>query len=217
MSLLQRLDSYVSDWAHKNVPEIKGSSWIQNCQNPQHGHFQTNLAMIAAKKLKKNPRELGQMLADAMAKHEDLEPPQVAGPGFVNFKFKTAAIESALFEKIPDNMLNKLDRKNLETVVLDFSGPNVAKEMHVGHIRSTILGDTLARVFRALGHEVITDNHIGDWGTQFGKLLLGYKADHCPELDPENALAYMEALYQDIHAKTKDDEKLLDLAREELK
>jgi arginyl-tRNA synthetase len=101
-------------------------------------------------------------------------------------------------------------------VVVDFSSPNVAKAMHVGHIRSTILGDCLARVLRLLGHQVVTDNHIGDWGTQFGKLLVGWKQQLDKEALAENPLAEMERLYKTIHAASESDPAVLEQARQEL-
>src|SRR5205085_8063957 len=102
------------------------------------------------------------------------------------------------------------------TVVIDFSSPNVAKPMHVGHIRSTILGDSLARVLRLLGHKVITDNHIGDWGTQFGMLLVGWKKHLNREALERDAIAEMERLYKFVSAACKENETILEEARQEL-
>ena len=181
--------------------------------------------MILAKERKLNPDKV---LSDLAAKndliklfHEDLcDSVQSVGPGFLNFRLKRSAIESAISEALTSAVrdepffFQKTDKPR--TIVVDFSSPNVAKPMHVGHIRSTILGDSLARIFRLLGHRVITDNHIGDWGTQFGKLLVGWK-NHLNraalEADP---IGEMERLYKLINAASESDPTVLENARAEL-
>src|SRR5208282_2431073 len=103
------------------------------------------------------------------------DPAQVAGAGFLNFRLKPSAIAAALGEAASGGPLFFQKSAHPRSIIIDFSSPNIAKPMHVGHIRSTILGDSLARMLKLLGHRVVTDNHIGDWGTQFGKLLVGWK------------------------------------------
>jgi len=219
MSLLHRLEPIVLEWVRANCHSIEtgqSSALIQPCKDPRHGHFQSNAAMVAAKVMKKNPRELAAQLAEHCAKSPVLEPPQVAGPGFVNFVLKPEVIVAATEELFGDERLGIPQARQPKTVVVDFSGPNVAKSMHVGHIRSTILGATIAELFAALGHKVIRDNHLGDWGTQFGIILLGYKRNGQPQLDANDAIGQMEKLYKETNALCDTDENLRAQAREEL-
>ncbi|HQW28014.1 MAG TPA: arginine--tRNA ligase [Verrucomicrobiales bacterium] len=190
---------------------------IDQTQNRQFGDYQSNAAMILAKELKRNPREVATAIANAFDGGELCEKPEIAGPGFINFRLKTAALTAKLVQLIADEEhLGVTPVASPKTIVVDFSAPNVAKPMHVGHIRSTIIGDCLTRVARFLGHHVITDNHIGDWGTQFGMILWGWKnlldesalkADPIPEL---------LRIYREVNAKTKEDAALLDLCKSEL-
>ncbi|MFH1066473.1 MAG: arginine--tRNA ligase [bacterium] len=218
MSLLQRLEKKIAPWATQHCPDVSApaSGWVTPCQDPRFGHFQTNLAMVAAKQMKRNPREFAQELVAFCASDPWLEPPQIAGPGFVNLTFSREGIRQAFADLLKDLRLGVPEAEPKETCVVDFSSPNVAKAMHVGHIRSTILGDSLARLLRALGHKVVTDNHLGDWGTQFGKILLGYKQAGSPTLDQQNAIAQMEEFYRTTHQACEKDDALLAQAREEL-
>lgn len=220
MSLLHRLEPIVLEWVHANCPSLETSgqtaSLVQPCKDPRHGHFQSNAAMVAAKVLKKNPRELAAQLAEHCAKNPSLLPPQIAGPGFVNFVFKPEAVAAAAAELLGDARLGIPQTSQPKTIVVDFSSPNVAKSMHVGHIRSTILGASISELYAALGHKVIRDNHLGDWGTQFGIILLGYKLKGQPPLDIDNAIDQMEKLYKETNALCDADENLRAQAREEL-
>ncbi len=180
---------------------------VKRAGDPKFGDYQSNVAMGLAKKLGQKPRDVAQKIADALAAegpdgHRDatdaaadmLEPPEVAGPGFINLRIRREFLERALADVPPapeeedateprsDGATKEQVRDRLgveavaaaarQTVVVDYSSPNVAKEMHVGHLRSTIIGDTIARVLAFEGHEVIRQNHLGDWGTQFGKIIL---------------------------------------------
>lgn len=148
---------------------------IRTAQNPEHGDYQANFAMALAKQLGKKPP---QVAADAVAKvgaNDMLEPPQVAGPGFINLRFKNDWLATRIREMAEDERLGVETEIEAKTFVIDYSSPNVAKPLHVGHLRSTIIGDALTRLLRFLGHKVITDNHLGDWGTQFGMLIYGYR------------------------------------------
>ena len=130
--------------------------------------------MILAKQVKKNPRELAAEIIEAIPESNLIQTPEIAGPGFINFRITETALDTRLTELLADDTrLGVAKAESPQTIVADFSAPNVAKPMHVGHIRSTIIGDSLTRIARFLGHKVISDNHIGDWGTQFGKLLVG--------------------------------------------
>jgi len=143
--------------------------------DPRHGDYQTNAAMVLGKKLKQNPRDLAAVIVANLSLNGIGPPPEIAGPGFINFRLSPEFLARRLHDLALDQRLGVERTGKPKTVVIDFSSPNIAKPMHVGHIRSMILGDALGRVARFLGHNVITDNHIGDWGTQFGKLIYGWK------------------------------------------
>ncbi len=147
----------------------------------ERADFQANAALSLAKRLGRNPRELGAELAARLADVPWITAAEVSGPGFVNISLADSAmLESAAARDADDRLGVPADQAG-QTVVLDYSGPNVAKEMHVGHLRSTLIGDALARVLGFLGAEVVRQNHVGDWGTQFG-MLIQYLFEH-----PENA------------------------------
>lgn len=147
---------------------------IKPTKDPKFGDYQANGAMALAKQLGKKPQEVARELI-AKLDTTGLETPEVAGPGFVNVRFTTSWLAERIHELGKDARLGvPLVAKPL-TYVIDYSSPNVAKPMHVGHLRSTIIGDSLTRLLRYLGHTVITDNHLGDWGTQFGMLIYGWK------------------------------------------
>ncbi|MDX6767726.1 MAG: arginine--tRNA ligase [Candidatus Methylacidiphilales bacterium] len=216
VSLLATLEELLTVWVGRHAPACGKGPWVKACQDERFGHFQTNLAMVAGKSLGINPRELAVQIADFTGQDPRLEKPEIAGPGFVNFRFRLSAIEErtqALWDHPRTGLSTTLHPK---TIVVDYSGPNVAKEMHVGHIRSTILGDALSRILAARGHFVIRDNHLGDWGTQFGKMILGYKMAGKPALSPENAVADMQRFYQQTHEACEKDPQLLERARQEL-
>lgn len=144
------------------------------------GDYQANAAMTLAKSRRTNPRALATQIVDALKADAALAqisaPPEIAGAGFINFRLKPEFLAQGLAALAADSARLGVDQPaGLPTVVIDLSGPNIAKPMHVGHLRSTIIGDCLARVARFLGYHVLTDNHLGDWGTQFGKVIYGWK------------------------------------------
>ncbi|HOS74169.1 MAG TPA: arginine--tRNA ligase, partial [Verrucomicrobiota bacterium] len=189
---------------------------VRPCPDPRFGDYQTNALMGLARARKLNPRQLA---ADVLARldvADCCEPPEVAGAGFLNFRVQTAALARALQAAARGEHLFFPPAAAPRTVVVDFSSPNVAKSMHVGHIRSTILGDSLARVLRLLGHRVITDNHLGDWGTQFGMLLTAWKRDLNAAALQTDAIAEMERLYKQAAAECKTNPAALEAARREL-
>jgi arginyl-tRNA synthetase len=150
---------------------------IKPSANAEHGDYQANFAMALAKALSR-PKEAQQVAKEVIAKlaaNDVFEPPTVAGPGFINLRLKPEFLAKTLQGIATDPKLGVEPVAKPKTFVIDYSSPNVAKPLHVGHLRSTIIGDALARILRFLGHRVITDNHLGDWGTQFGILLYGYK------------------------------------------
>lgn len=148
---------------------------VRPCSDPAHGHYQANSAMALAKKVGRPPRELATKIAESLPLDGMLEKPEVAGPGFINLRLQDGFLAQSLQAMAVSPTLGLEVPAVLRRLVIDFSSPNVAKPMHVGHLRSTILGEALARLFRALGHQVVTINHLGDWGAQFGILLYGYK------------------------------------------
>lgn len=184
--------------------------------NPQMGDYAASGVMAAAKARKMNPRQLAQDVLTHL-KPEDVPATwEIAGPGFINFRLDADWLGKNILTAALNPRLGVEAATGAETIVVDYSAPNIAKPMHVGHIRSTIIGAALARVLRFLGHQVITDNHVGDWGTQFGMLIVGYRTllDRAAfERDP---LAEMERIYKTIQAQTKSDPAIAARAREEL-
>ena len=185
---------------------------VRVCADARHGDFQSNALMGLAKQRQMNPRQLATDVVAQLDVAEWCEPVEIAGPGFLNFRLRPEAVNVALQTALASAKPFITPAATPRTVVVDFSSPNVAKPMHVGHIRSTILGDSLARVLRLLGHRVVTDNHIGDWGTQFGMLLLGWKTQLDEAALTADPIGELERIYKLINA----DEALRDDARAEL-
>jgi arginyl-tRNA synthetase len=148
---------------------------IRPTANPQHGDYQANGAMSLAKELGQKPRDVAAKIAERLPRGELLEQPEVAGPGFINLRLNKDWLAARLREMARGERLGVQPAAPARTYVIDYSSPNVAKPLHVGHLRSTIIGDALKRLLSFLGHRVIADNHLGDWGLQFGMLLYGFK------------------------------------------
>ena len=196
------------------LPPERGE--VTAAADTRFGDYQANAAMVLAKQAKANPRELAAQIADYFETGEVCEKPEIAGPGFLNFRLKPDWISQRLRDLAGDARCGVPATEHPRRVIIDFSSPNIAKPMHVGHIRSTILGDALSRVARFVGHEVVTDNHLGDWGTQFGKVLYGWKhlLDRAAlERDP---IAEMTRLYREVNALEQSDAAVHKAAREEL-
>ena len=156
----------------------------------QKADLQCAAAMQLAKSLKRSPRELAEVLVKALAEHVAVKSTDIAGPGFVNIHLHDAWLKQ--------NVGNALSLRQIgagHTVVIDYSSPNVAKPMHIAHIRSTIIGDAIKRVLRAVGYNVIADNHLGDWGTQFGKLIVAYRKWLDEKAFSENPVVELLRLY----------------------
>ncbi len=148
---------------------------IRRAQDDRFGDYQANFAMALGKQLDKKPHELAAEVVARLDVADICHPPEVAGPGFINLRIKDEWLVARLTAALNDPRLGIETTVRPRVFVVDFSGPNVAKPMHVGHIRSTVIGDALCRILRFIGHTVISDNHIGDWGTQFGMIIYGYK------------------------------------------
>ena len=145
---------------------------VRPTTDPGFGDYQVNGVMALAKELKTNPKKLAERVVEKLNVSDICEEPEIAGPGFINLRLKPAFVAANLLEinKDADRLgIEKTDEP--KTIVVDFSGPNIAKQMHVGHLRSTIIGDCICRLLEFLGHKIIRQNHIGDWGTQFGMLI----------------------------------------------
>ena len=216
MSLRAELEARIQSWAQTHFPQIGSGPWVRPCTDPRHGHFQTHLPMVAAKQVGENPRDIASRLAKECAPPPNWETPEVAGSGFVNYKVQPAAVAQAVESLRKNPSLGVSTTTKPETIVIDFSSPNIAKAMHVGHIRSTLLGDTLSRLLTRCGHKVIRINHLGDWGTQFGKLLLAYRNAGRPPLDPSRSIEQLEEFYKKGHEESEADPAKMELARAEL-
>jgi arginyl-tRNA synthetase len=151
------------------------ASMVRATVDIAHGDFQINCAMPMAKCFGGNPREIATNIIQALRVDDLCLAPEVAGPGFINLRLKENWIAASASEMLKDDRLGVAVTDNPRSIVIDFSSPNIAKPMHVGHIRSTVIGDAINKVIRFLGHHVQTDNHLGDWGTQFGMVIYGYR------------------------------------------
>jgi arginyl-tRNA synthetase len=178
-------------------PEILDS--VRPSQNPKFGDYQADFAMKLAKELKQPPQQIAQDVAARLAVADVCEPPAIAGAGFINLRIKDSWLAEQLRRMVPDPRLGIPPAQLPRTFVIDYSAPNVAKPMHVGHIRSTVIGDALARTLRFVGHRVIGDNHIGDWGTQFGMLIFGYKHLLDPQAYRQDPVGELARLYRQVN------------------
>lgn len=216
MSLRAELENLVQVWAQTHYPQVGTGPWVRPCADPRHGHFQTHLPMVAGKQTGTNPCDIATRLANECAPPQNWAVPEVAGSGFVNYRVNPSAVAVAIDKLRQDPGLGIQPTPNPETIAIDFSSPNIAKAMHVGHIRSTLLGDSLSRLLTRCGHRVIRINHLGDWGTQFGKLLLAYRSAGRPPLDPTQSIEQLETFYKKGNEEAESDPKKMDLARAEL-
>ena len=175
---------------------------------PQFGDFQANGAMGAAKRLKTNPRDLATKILDNLDLDGIADKLEIAGPGFINIYLSSKFLASAVADNAP-----KSGNNNPQTIVVDYSSPNLAKEMHVGHLRSTIIGDAVARVLEYQGHKVVRQNHMGDWGTQFGMLIAELELQLSEGEQAELALNDLEVFYQQSKKHFDEDPEFADTAR----
>jgi len=201
---------------------------VRTSTDPGFGDYQANGVMALAKKLKTDPRKLAEDVIKNLDVDDICEKPEVAGPGFINLRLKADFVADRLLETNadPQNRLGIEKTAEPKTIVVDFSGPNIAKQMHVGHLRSTIIGDCICRVLEFLDHDVIRQNHIGDWGTQFGMLCALFRdkttAKDIEELkkiedewlSDDEILKDIEAFYQEAKQKYDSDENFAADARD---
>jgi arginyl-tRNA synthetase len=189
---------------------------VSQAADTRFGDYQANAAMVLAKEKKANPRQLATGILSKLDVSGLAATPEIAGAGFINFRLENSFLSESLSRLAGDSRLGVGIAASPKKILIDFSSPNVAKPMHVGHIRSTILGDCLVRVARFLGHDVTADNHIGDWGTQFGKVIYGWK-HFLNRADLEkDAIAELVRLYREVTRLEETDESIKRTAREEL-
>ena len=184
---------------------------VENTRDKTHGDFASNIAMMLAKPAGMKPRDLAQKLIEALPADPGVSKVEIAGPGFLNFFQNSAALAQRLDAALADPHLCVSKASPKQRVVIDLSSPNLAKEMHVGHLRSTIIGDAVARVLEYLGDEVIRQNHVGDWGTQFG-MLLAYLEENPAAAESE--LSDLEQFYRAAKQRFDDSTEFADRARE---
>ncbi len=184
--------------------------------DPRFGDYQSNAALVLGKERSENPKTLAAKIVAQLDVGDLCEPPTVAGAGFINFTLRADAIARKAGEVLRDERLGVAITKSPRRIVVDFGSPNVAKPMHVGHIRSTVLGDALARIAQFLGHEVIRDNHIGDWGTQFGMVIYGWKNLLDRQALQRNPLGEIVRIYRETNERSATDPQVREACREEL-
>ncbi|HET6417533.1 MAG TPA: arginine--tRNA ligase [Polyangiales bacterium] len=217
--LLERYLESLGSQAIQDALQLDGPrpAIVRPTQDPKFGDFQINGAMPLGKELGKPPRELAQPIAEALSRIDAIEKAEVAGPGFVNIHLAPAWVASKLGEALTDASRDGVPVvEPAEKIIVDFSSPNIAKQMHVGHLRSTIIGDAIARILSFMGHDVVRDNHLGDWGTQFGLLIVGMR-----EWGEESALLSdpikeLERVYKLASERAGNEEVFADRARAEL-
>jgi len=171
MNLRSELEWKLAAAIRKAAGDESLPAMVAPASRPEFGDYQANGVMAAAKRLRTNPRKLAQQVVAAVEPGELIEKMEVAGPGFINITLNPRWMGAALARRLTDERLGVTAAEPAQTVVVDYSHPNLAKEMHVGHLRSTIIGDAIVRTLEFLGHKVIRQNHMGDWGTQFGEIL----------------------------------------------
>jgi len=189
---------------------------LAQATDARFGDYQTNAALVLGKQRGENPRVVAEKIVAQLDVSDVCERPTVAGAGFINFTLRQAAVEKQTLDILRDERLGVAKIESPHRIVIDFGSPNVAKPMHVGHIRSTALGDALARVAEFLGHEVIRDNHVGDWGTQFGMVIWGWKNLLDRQALQRDPLAEIVRIYKETNERASKDPEVREACRQEL-
>jgi len=215
MRIRRELDEKISQSLSETIG-APASAIVKEAKDARFGDYQANGVMAAAKQVKANPRDLAAKVVSALALSDLCATPEVAGPGFINLKLSDSFLSRQLAAMAADERLAVETVSRPRTVVVDFSSPNVAKPLHVGHLRSTILGDALVRVLKFLGHRVIGDNHVGDWGTQFGMLIVGFRRWGDEQALRDRPTDELERVYRLTNEAAKQDEAVAEAARAEL-
>src|SRR5712692_1554542 len=196
--------------------QLPNAGELTPATDARFGDYQTNAALVLGKQGGENPRNVAEKILAHLDVRELCEPATVAGAGFINFTLRDAAVVKQTAELLQDGRFGVAKTTSTRRIVIDFGSPNVAKPMHVGHIRSTVLGDALARIASFLGHEVIRDNHIGDWGTQFGMVIYGWKNSLDRDALARDPIAELVRIYKKTNERAATDAAVREACREEL-
>ena len=196
--------------------DLPAAGELTPASDPRFGDYQSNVALVLGKQRGENPRVLAEKIIGLFDAGDLCEPPGIAGPGFINFTLRPGGVSEKTMEILRDERLGVAETDSPRRIVIDFGSPNAAKPMHVGHIRSTLLGDALARTAQFLGHEIIRDNHIGDWGTQFGMVIWGWKNLLDRQALQRNPLAEIVRIYQETNQRATNDPDVREACRQEL-
>ncbi len=197
------------------IPEtVQPRISVDRTRDKAHGDLATNLAMMIAKPAKKNPRELAQLIIDNMPSSDLVNKTEIAGPGFINIFLNQDWLAKQIDVALEDGNVAIQAAATKQNIVVDLSSPNLAKEMHVGHLRSSIIGDSVARTLELIGHKVIRQNHVGDWGTQFGMLLAYMEEKRAENVEISMELSDLEGFYRAAKGRFDESEEFADRARE---
>ena len=196
--------------------KLPNAGELTPASDARFGDYQTNAALVLAKQRGENPRNVAEKILRRVDVGDLCEPPTVAGVGFINFTLRAEAVAKKAAELLQDERLGVTKTTSTRKIVIDFGSPNVAKPMHVGHIRSTVLGDALARIAQFFGHEVIRDNHIGDWGTQFGMVIYGWKNLLDRQSLQRDPIAELVRIYKETNERSTKDPSVREACRQEL-
>lgn len=217
ISVERELDAFLSEAIDRAFPGAGGKApGLVPTGNPEHGDFQSNAALALAKRVRRPPLDVATTILATAGALPFAAESAIAPPGFINLRLGAAETAAYLEGVDGDDRLAADTAATPERIVLDYSSPNVAKPMHIGHLRSTILGDALDRMLRFQGHDVVSDNHLGDWGTQFGILLVGYNDALDRSRYDADPVAELERVYAVTYARAREDPEVMDRARAEL-
>ena len=189
---------------------------IDRTKDVRNGDFACNIAMVLSKVAKMRPRDLAEQVAALLPETAQIEKIEIAGPGFINFFLSNRALADYIESLENDPFLGAEQVGQGKTVVIDYSGPNVAKPMHIGHIRSTVIGNAIDRLYRFRGYNVIADNHLGDWGTQFGLMMIGFQNFVNEEALKAAPVEELERIYVESYNRSKEDAAWRERAKAEL-
>jgi len=218
MTIKEQIKSIIKKAVEKT---LKGNSEMINVEYPTdaaHGDYAANIAMKLGKIMQKNPREIAEQIVKNIPKNTLIQKVEIAGPGFINFFISEKALKSEMLKVMKEKAkYGKSNEGKKKTVIVEYSSPNIAKPLGVHHLLSTIIGQTLNNILGYVGYKTISINHIGDWGTQFGKLIYAYKKWGKKEILEKNPINEMLKLYVKFHDEAEKDVKLEDYARKEFK
>jgi arginyl-tRNA synthetase len=213
-SVLDILEQRISAVMTEITGQAGCAALVKPATDPKFGDYQVNGVMSLAKQLKTNPRKLAEQIVAKLDLSDVCQTPEIAGPGFINLRLKPDFVAKSVMEVTKDTGrlgIEKIDKP--KTIVVDFSGPNIAKQMHVGHLRSTIIGDCICRLLELEGHKVIRQNHIGDWGTQFGRVILGLWHVCMAEQKHADNKPYYQVELEELKTNAQDKNKLAEICR----